>query len=99
MSEEQLMTTTLPCQVHIARHIPNSHVNHRHHIWPLGYDGPDVPENIVVVCPTGHANIHKLLDLFIRTSGEIGYNTLKAWSVQERHYAKLGWERICRQAL
>lgn len=47
-----------------------------HHVWPLAMGGPDVPSNLVAVCPTTHANIHEILRLLMRngplTWGEIG---------------------------
>jgi 5-methylcytosine-specific restriction endonuclease McrA len=31
---------------------------HRHHVWPLYADGPDTEDNIVLLCPTAHAEVH-----------------------------------------
>jgi hypothetical protein len=39
-----------------------------HHIQPLAAGGPDVAANRVTICPTGHLNVHRLLDLLWRTS-------------------------------
>lgn len=46
-----------PCVVH-AYHWPPLLETQLHHVWPLGMGGPDVKENKVWVCPTGHRNIH-----------------------------------------
>lgn len=93
-----LMTTALPCAVH-GKHIPASHQNHYHHVWPRGTGGPDIKANQVVVCPTGHYNIHQLLDLFLLHSGEVPYSTLRTFAFEERRLARLGWERITRGAM
>lgn len=95
----QLLTTTRPCTVH-RTHTPTSHINHKHHVWPLGHNGPDVAENKIVVCPTGHYNIHRLLEEYLAGAGvPPPYSVLKQFSRGERELAKLGYERIKRQAM
>lgn len=32
-----------------------------HHVWPLGYHGPDESHNIVKICCNAHSDIHFLL--------------------------------------
>ncbi len=39
---------------------------HRHHRFPLYLGGPDTLDNIVIVCPTTHANVHELLRLMVK---------------------------------
>lgn len=85
------MTTSLPCQVH-NKHVPESHSNHRHHVWPLGMGGPDIEDNIVVVCPTGHSNIHHLMAEY-KLQGELRYAVTRRYSREERRLAQLGWDR------
>lgn len=92
------LTTAEPCQVH-NKHIPSSHVNEHHHTWPRGEGGPDIPANVVVVCATGHNNIHQLIRLFKVHKGAVPYSELRAFSTGEREYARLGYERITRQAM
>jgi hypothetical protein len=92
------LRTTAACQVHRA-HLPRSHVNHRHHVWPLGHGGPDVPANIVVVCPSGHSNIHELLGLLLKDGGKVPYAVERCYTRRERDVARLGFERIARGAL
>ena len=95
---DALMTTSEPCLVH-PKHRPESHVNHRHHVWPKGEGGPDIPENIVVICPTGHSNVHNLMrELKIRR-GELPYSLVKRYGYGERDLALLGYDRIRRQAM
>ncbi len=92
------LQTKLPCLVH-GRHMPTSHINERHHIWPLGHGGPDVADNIVVICATGHNNIHLLLTQLLAFNGSMPYSALKQFSLEERRLAKLGFDRIKRGAL
>ena len=90
--------TQQPCQVH-QTHKPHSHLNHHHHVWPLSLGGPDKPENIIVSCPTGHYNIHALLDQYVVHRGEVPWSVIRPYSYEERAYAKLGYERYARGSL
>lgn len=54
---------TLPgdlCVVH-GGHRPPVQETVLHHKWPKGMGGPDVADNLVRICPTGHANVHKAI--------------------------------------
>ena len=57
-----------PCLVHKA-HKPEPLRTVEHHVWPLGMDGPDVDDNKIDICDTGHYNIHTLLDLMLAGRG------------------------------
>jgi hypothetical protein len=93
-----LTTTTQPCQIH-NQHVPNSHVNHRHHVWPLGHGGPNIEDNIIAVCPTGHYSIHDLLSHYLMLMGNVPYSILRGYTLEERKYAKLGYDRIMRKSM
>ncbi len=93
-----LRTTPQPCEIH-REHTPASHINHRHHIWPLGLGGPDIEDNIVVVCPTGHSNIHDLLKYFQMHRGVVPYRIMRRYSMGERKLAELGYERSVRKSM
>jgi hypothetical protein len=44
-------------------HTHRAHVSYvGHHVWPLGYHGPDIKANIVKICPNAHSDIHYLMD-------------------------------------
>lgn len=90
--------TQEPCQVHHA-HRPRSHLNHHHHVWPLSLGGPDIWANKIVVCPTGHYNIHTLLDLYVRNHGEVPWELARPYSHQERYFARLGYSRHSRGSM
>jgi hypothetical protein len=53
-----------PCLVHKV-HKPEPLRVIRHHIWPLGMDGPDEDDNKLDICDTGHYNVHVILGLLI----------------------------------
>jgi hypothetical protein len=48
------------CEVH-GSHRPEPITLHHHHIQPLGMGGPDVAANRVLICPTGHYNVHAVM--------------------------------------
>jgi hypothetical protein len=81
--------TTAPCAIH-KMHTPKSHINEIHHVWPWGDGGPDIPQNRIVVCATGHNNIHALIDL---------YRKYAKANEAERHWALVGWRRIQQQRM
>ncbi len=87
--------TSAPCDLH-TRHIPESRINMRHHVWPLADGGPDIEDNIIAVCPTGHYNIHDLLEQYRMNMGRAHYAITRRFSLAERHYAKLGYDRLTR---
>lgn len=93
-----LVGTAAECQIH-TRHVPNPHVNEVHHIWPLGKGGPDIPENRIVVCATGHNNIHHLIREHELHKGKVPYIVLRTYAKSERDLARLGYQRAKRQAM
>jgi hypothetical protein len=94
----QLRTTSQRCELH-GRHLPESHINHRHHVWPLGDGGPDISDNIIVICPTGHMNVHDLVSHYKMLMGEVPYTILRTYSFEERRVAKLGYDRLTRKSM
>jgi hypothetical protein len=38
----------------------------RHHVWPLGYHGPDVASNRVLICANAHGDIHYLMEAMLK---------------------------------
>jgi hypothetical protein len=97
-AEHGLVGTSADCQIH-TRHVPNAHVNEWHHIWPLGKGGPAIPQNRIVVCATGHNNIHHLIREFELHKGKVPYIVLRTYAKSERELALLGYQRAQRQAM
>lgn len=94
----QMRTTTQPCQLH-TKHMPETHINHRHHVWPKGDGGPDIEDNIIVACPTGHYNVHDLLAFYKIHMGNVPYSVLRRYAMNERKFAKLGYDRLTRKSM
>lgn len=94
----QTRATSQPCQLH-KKHTPEPHVNHIHHIWPIGDGGPDISDNKIVVCPTGHYSVHDLLSHFKMFMGNVPYAILRTYSLEERKIAQLGFDRLTRKAM
>lgn len=94
----QIRATSQPCQLH-KKHVPETHVNHRHHVWPLGEGGPDIEDNIVATCATGHYSTHALLQEFKIHQGNVPYAILRRFSLGERKYAELGYNRLTRGSM
>ena len=59
----------------VADHHPEPLVLEEHHIWPLGMGGPDIPENLVWVCPSTHGNAHEVLRTLVAW-GPISYRSV-----------------------
>jgi hypothetical protein len=98
------LTTAKACEIHTGRHVPRTHVNEIHHVWPLGHGGPDIPENKKVVCATGHNNVHQLMNLLLdwreKHSGEkFPDEVWRKYTRGEQELALLGVDRIVRQAM
>lgn len=49
------------CTVH-HRHYPEPARTVGHHRRPLEYGGTNTPDNIVLICDTGHYNLHAYID-------------------------------------
>lgn len=92
-------TRGVTCQVH-GWHRPRVHEPDVHHIWPLGDGGPQTADNQVVVCPTGHRNIHQLLAQY-RAWADRGvppWSIRRQYSLGERRLAAQGWAEIRKAA-
>lgn len=61
MEQRTVSPLVAPCAC-VGEHRPTSAMNHWHHVLPLSWGGSDLKENMVPLCPTGHAVVHVLLD-------------------------------------
>lgn len=105
-ADTAILKTSLPCSVH-QTHIPYTHVNEIHHVWPLGHGGPDTKENKTVICATGHNSVHRLMDILLKwvkdhpeaDGKKIPPELYEGFSLGERKLARTGVDRILRQAM
>lgn len=65
-----------------------------HHVWPKFAGGPDVPENRVTICPTGHRNVHELLREYMHAGAEPSWSIRQHYGPAERALAAEGWQRM-----
>lgn len=76
------------CAVH-RTHTPKPLGVVVHHVQPKAMGGPDVEANRVTVCPTGHLNIHRLLDDLLASDGK----TMRRGGTRlERSLARRGYD-------
>lgn len=52
----------------VKRHRPMPAEEEIHHIVPTGapFGGPDVPDNLVPLCPTSHSSVHALIRAYLK---------------------------------
>jgi hypothetical protein len=79
--------TGFVCHARCNRHLGSFEL---HHVWPLGYHGPDTKANKIKICPNAHSDIHFLMELMLRG---------KPWKPREygnavRRYALLGYSQV-----
>ena len=61
-----------------------------HHVWPVGYHGPDVAANKVPMCANGHSDTHYLLEALLR-----GRKVNRSeYGPDARRYAKQGHDAV-----
>lgn len=61
-------------------------------MWPIGEGGPDVRENLVILCPTTHSNVHRLWRLYEETDGRPSWDILRNYSEYARAIVEKGRE-------
>lgn len=76
----------------VGKHIPKPMELHKHHIWPLGEGGPDNRENLLLLCPTTHANVHRLWRAYEKYNGRPPWDMLKNYSEYCRWVVERGRE-------
>lgn len=78
----------------VSEHRPAPDELHIHHIWPLGWGGPDTAWNRVWLCPTSHANVHVLLAAYQKAGGMPAWEVRRRFSPYVRGLADEGWRRL-----
>jgi hypothetical protein len=79
------------CAAHRS-HTPHIAKPQTHHVVPTSWGGPNVSENRVTLCPTGHTNVHALLDLYVKASGAPAWDAVRHFGPGERVLAERAWQ-------
>lgn len=66
----------------------------RHHVWPLGKDGPDIKENLRWLCGSTHNQVHRLWRFFERYDGMPPNWIARTFSPYVRNLVMLGWTQM-----
>jgi hypothetical protein len=61
-----------------------------HHVWPLGYHGPDKKSNKIRICPNAHSDIHYLMDRWLKGKPV----DLREYGESVRYWAKVGYDQV-----
>ena len=61
-----------------------------HHVWPVGYHGPNIKSNLIKICPNAHSDIHFLMELMFRGKP---YN-FREYGYSIRCYALKGYQQV-----
>ena len=77
----------------VANHTPEPRELHRHHVWPLGEGGPDTKINLRWLCPTAHANTHRLWREYDRVGCEPTWEIRRVYSPYVRRLVADGWNQ------
>ncbi len=64
----------------------------KHHVWPLGYGGPDTKENKISLCANAHSAIHLLMERMFR--GPVPYEYSKHFGTGVIVLAKRGYDAV-----
>lgn len=86
-----LVSDTITCKC-VRRHHPKITIIDKHHIVPLSWGGPDVPENMIPICSNQHRLVHELLTLYKKRSGYVLPSELRKFPRFTQALAKKGWE-------
>lgn len=58
----------MDCYLH-QTHSPEPLNTAIHHVVPKSWGGTDIAANKVTICPTGHENVHTVLNWFVKYGG------------------------------
>lgn len=76
------------CEVH--KHGTQLVPQERHHVWPIGYHGPDTAANKILICANAHSDIHYFMDHMLRHKG-VWPDDWRTYSPKIRAFAIRGY--------
>lgn len=75
----------------VNQHVPATYVPAKHHIVPESWGGPTIKTNLVLICPNTHTATHRLIDSYVRTGGDPGWEVRRHFSPYIRDLAARAW--------
>lgn len=85
------MARGFTCGAHVHRYLVPVE---SHHVWPLGYHGPDVPENREKLCANAHGDAHYLLERMLKLGGPVPWEERRTYGVGVRAVAERGFVAV-----
>lgn len=64
-----------------------------HHVWPLGYHGPDTKANRVLICCNAHSDVHYYLEHLLKHNGQRP-DDWRTWGPVVRGIAMSGYAQV-----
>ena len=84
------MARGLTCEAHThTSNIPQE----RHHVWPLGYHGPNVKSNLITICCNAHSDIHYYMEYMLKHNGQVPPDW-RTYGPKIREFANKGYEQV-----
>lgn len=65
-----------------------------HHVWPLGYHGPDAKANRVQLCANAHSDAHYLLERMLKTGDTVPWPEARTYGIGVRAIARDGYVAV-----
>jgi hypothetical protein len=75
----------------VKTHNPAPRELHRHHIWPTSEGGPNTKINLRWLCPSSHANAHRLWREYEKVGGEPLWEIRRMYGPYVRQLVSAGW--------
>lgn len=70
-----------------------------HHVWPLGYAGPNTLANRVNVCANGHSDAHYLIEAMLKRGRvKLPWSVRRHYGYKTRRLARRGYDAVIAHA-
>lgn len=76
----------------VSDHVPKAVQLHVHHILPKSWGGSDHPDNEILLCPSTHDNVHRLLREYQKVGGEPDWAIRRHFGAYARDLAARAWD-------
>ena len=84
------MARGLVCEVHVHDSVVPQE---DHHVWPLGYHGPNIKANKIKICCNAHSDIHYFMDYLLKHNG-IQPADWRTYGPRVRMFALIGYRQV-----